>query len=104
MLETMVQKGGEKNWEETMELVVGKSKMTLLLPFAMPGSKGGGGTGSDGGSSGGGSIGRGGTGGGGAGEVTVEMVREHLVFCEGGGKKEGSIVVTLGGLVGRMEE
>lgn len=101
MLETMVQKGGEKDWEETMQLVVGKSKMTLLLPFATMNSKGGGGTGSDGGSTGGNA--KGGQIGGGGGEVTVEMVREHLVICEGG-KKEGSLVVTLGGLVGRMEE
>lgn len=106
MLETMVQKGGEDNWKETMELVTGKGKMTLLLPRANQSNKGSGlsegagGSGSVGQSA---TLGRSGSTGGSAGEVTVEMVREHLIFCDGG-KKDGAIVVTLTGLVGRMEE
>jgi hypothetical protein len=101
MLETMVQKGGEESWKETMELVTGKGKMTLLLPRASPSTKGS--VSDGGGSSTGGSAAKAGSSSAGAGEVTVEMVREHLAICDGG-RKDGSIVVTLGGLVGRMEE
>ena len=103
MLETMVQKGGEDSWKDTMELVTGKGKMTLLLPRASPSNKGSGSSDVTGGAGGSLNSGRAGSSAASAGEVTVEMVREHLAICDGG-KKDGAIVVTLGGLIGRMEE
>jgi hypothetical protein len=53
--------------------------MTLLLPFAPPSTSNG------------------------TSNITPDLIREHLAICDVGGAKDGSIVVTLNGYVGKME-